>query len=51
MNWTKTSTHTLRSGDWLIVKFDWGRYVLWNKEDLIGKFKSAEEAKEAIHGR
>lgn len=45
--WRKTSRSTIRNGDWIIVKFPQsGRYILWYKEKVIGRFNSADEAKE-----
>lgn len=43
--WQRTSKSTMRNGDWLIVKFPWNVYVLWNKEEFVGRFDSFEEAK------
>jgi hypothetical protein len=49
MIWKKTSTNTIRSGDWCIIKFPWEKcwqsYCLWYRNEFKGRFESAEEAK------
>jgi hypothetical protein len=43
--WKRTGSNAMRNGDWLIIKFPWGSYCLWNKDTFMGRYGSADEAK------
>jgi hypothetical protein len=46
--WKRTSSSTMRNGDWVVIKFNWkdgARYCLWNKDTFMGRYGSADEAK------
>jgi len=46
LKWTRNGQHSIKSGDWLIIKWPWGNYCLWYKLEFKGRFNSADEAKE-----
>jgi hypothetical protein len=46
MIWENTSKSTIRCGEWCIIKWPWGSYCLWHKDTFVGRYDSAQIAKE-----
>jgi len=46
MIWKKINDSVLRSGDWSIIKWPWGSYCLWLGSKFVGRFNTADLAKE-----